>query len=103
MLARDKAAAFTEDVASFSPCTIFAAPVFVPKTLARGSASNAAMVLSDADSLLFAAKRIGKIGTAYPLRDPLNQRNLDLAALGPHGFAHGEPPGLVFPLIVRQQ
>jgi hypothetical protein len=61
------------------------------------------MVLSDADSMLFAAKRIGKIGTTYPLRDPLNQRDLDLPALGLHGFAHGEPPGLVSPLIVRQQ
>ena len=57
--ARDKAAALTENVACFSPCTIFAGPVFVPKALAMESASNAAMVLSEAVSLFFAAKRIG--------------------------------------------
>jgi hypothetical protein len=57
--ARDNAAAFTETIAGFSPCTIFTVPVFVPNALARAIASNAAMVLSEADSLLFAAKRIG--------------------------------------------
>ena len=57
--ARDNAAAFTESVACFSPCSIFAVPVFAPKAFASEIASNAAMVLSEADSLLFATKRIG--------------------------------------------
>jgi hypothetical protein len=37
----------------------FTVPVFAPNALARTIASNAAMALSAADSLLFAAKRIG--------------------------------------------
>jgi len=65
--ARDNAAAFTESVACFSPCTIFAVPAFVPNALARAIASNAAMVLSEADSLLFAAKRIGTNRDGVPV------------------------------------
>src|ERR1700687_1866977 len=57
--AGDNAAAFTEIVAGLSPCTIFAMPVFVPHALARAIASNAAMVLSETDSLLSAATRTG--------------------------------------------
>ncbi len=57
--ARDKVVAFTEIVDCFSPCTIFAEPIFVPKALAREIASNAAIVLSEAVNLFFAVKRIG--------------------------------------------
>lgn len=57
--ARDNAAVFTESVASFAPCTIFAVPVFVPKAFASEIASNTAMILPEADSLLFATIRIG--------------------------------------------
>ena len=75
------AAAFTETIAGFSPCKISTVPVFVPNALAREIASNAAIVLSEADSLLFAAKRIGTNREGAPRqRNPLDQRDLGLPA-----------------------